>query len=71
MQAERTGTNMASKRTGTDVPSEGVGTRLPSKNTGERNERLTNSSSATEAGEEGRGIQAKARRQPLFAGARG
>ena len=32
---------------------------------------LTPPSSATEAGEEGRGLQKKAERQPLFAGARG
>ena len=43
-------------------------TRLPSQSREE--ERLTDSSSATEAGEKGRGLQAKADRQPPFAGAR-
>ena len=48
-----------------------TGTRVPLANREQRTQGLTNSSSATEAGEEGYDTRNRPRRQPLFAGARG
>ena len=58
----KNGNTLDGGRTGTSPPSE-----IPTRKT----QGLTNPSSATEAGEDGHGMQEKADRQPLFAGARG
>ena len=57
--------------TGSTMATKGTGTRSPSPNPAEKVAGLTNSSSATEAGEEGHDKQKMLERQPLFAGARG